>query len=86
MIASIRVWIERLTGHNLTHAYLHQQGFAGLGTDAISACCEASACEQRQVGHVGPTSPACMNFLDKVSAWDAGGKWERSFLVPVAAP
>lgn len=51
--------------------------FAGIGIDAISASCEAPACEQRQVGHVGPTSPACMNFLDKVSAWDAGGRWER---------
>lgn len=30
VVAGIRVRIERLTRYDLTHAYLHQQGIAGL--------------------------------------------------------
>lgn len=72
VVAGIRVRIERLTRYDLTHAYLHQQGIAGLGTDAISTACEASLCEPSQGAHVGRACPVCISSFDKVSAWSCG--------------
>ena len=72
VVAGIRVRIERLTRYDLTHAYLHQQGIAGLGTDAISTACEASLCEPSKGAHVGRACPVCMSSFDTVSAWSCG--------------